>query len=138
LEVFDRIVRTACKTWMATAKLFEIMDLPTLATFFSGVSFLFFGTGCLISPRMKREFVRYGYDRQRPLTGYLQLLGGLGLLIGYWLSPWLASFSSAGLGLMMVIGFGVRLKIRDGFWASSPAFLYAVLNLYLSVYYGTL
>lgn len=111
------------------------MDLLTLATFFSGFSFLFFGTGCLTSPRMKQEFIRYGYDRQRALTGYLQLLGGLGLLVGYWLSPFLAFFASTGLGLMMVFGFGVRLKIRDSFLASSPAFLYAVLNLYLSVYY---
>ena len=114
------------------------MDLPTLATLFSGLSFLFFGTGCLTSPHMKKEFIRFGYDRQRVLTGYLQLLGGLGLLIGYWLSPFLVFFASAGLCLMMVFGFGVRLKIRDSLLASSPAISYAVLNLYLSIhYYGT-
>ncbi len=84
---------------------------------------------------MKNEFIRYGYDRQRALTGYLQLLGGLGLLIGYWVSPWLAGSAAAGLGLMMVFGFGVRLKIKDSFLASSPAFLYAVLNIYLCIFY---
>ena len=36
---------------------------------------------------------------------------------------------------MMVFGFGVRLKIRDSLLASSPAFLYAVLNLYLGIHY---
>jgi hypothetical protein len=112
------------------------MDLPTLATFFSGVSFLFYGIACLTTSHMKSEFIRYGYDRQRALTGYLQILGGLGLLIGYWASPLLAFSAALGLGLMMVFGFGVRLKIRDGFWASSPAFCYAALNLYLSVHYG--
>jgi hypothetical protein len=111
------------------------MDFPALATFFSGISFLFFGAGCLTSPRMKSEFIRYGFDRQRALTGYLQMLGGLGLLIGYWVSTWLAGSASAGLGLMMVFGFGVRLKIRDSFLESSPAFFYAALNLYLSSYY---
>jgi hypothetical protein len=114
------------------------MDLPTLATFFSGVSFLFYGTGCLTSPHMKNEFIRFGYDRQRVLTGYLQLLGGLGLLTGYWLSPWVAGAAAAGLCLMMWFGFGVRLKIRDSLLASSPAFFYAVINGYLLVYYGSL
>ena len=111
------------------------MDLPTLATFFSGISFLFYGTGCLTSAHMKSEFIRFGFDRQRVLTGYLQLLGGLGLLAGYWLAPALAFFSAAGLALMMGFGFGVRLKIRDSILAASPAFLYAALNLYLSTHY---
>lgn len=114
------------------------MDLPTTATLFSGISFLFFGTGCLVSPRMKSEFIRYGYDRQREMTGCLQLLGATGLLIGFWLPVWVSFSAALGLCLMMVFGFGVRLKIRDGFWASSPAFIYAILNLYLSVHYGNL
>ncbi|NJB86911.1 hypothetical protein GGR26_002688 [Lewinella marina] len=66
------------------------MDLTAVATYFSGLSFLFFGTGCLTSSYMKSEFVRYGYDRQRPITGVLQLLGGAGLMLGYWLWPVLA------------------------------------------------
>lgn len=111
------------------------MDFPTLATFFSGISFLFYGTACLTTSHMKREFIRYGYDGQRALTGYLQILGGLGLLIGYWVFPYLAAASATGLSVMMIFGFGVRLKIRDSFWQSSPAFLYAVLNLYLCLYY---
>ncbi len=111
------------------------MDLPTIATFFSGISFLFYGTGCLTSAHMKSEFIRFGYDRQRVLTGYLQLLGGLGLLVGYWLAPALAFFAATGLALMMGVGFGVRLKIRDSILATSPAFFYAALNLYLSIHY---
>lgn len=111
------------------------MDFPTLSTFFSGISFLFFGIACFTAPRMKSEFVRYGFDRQRPLTGVLQLLGGLGLLIGYWASPSLAAFSSCGLSLMMMFGFGVRVKIRDSALMSSPAFVYAALNLYLFLHY---
>ena len=112
------------------------MDFPSLATWFSGVSFLFYGLGCLTSPRMKNEFIRFGYARQRTLTGYLQLLGGLGLLVGYgWEVPLLSGSAAAGLGLMMIFGFGVRLKIRDSLLAASPAFLYAVLNGYLSLHY---
>jgi len=111
------------------------MEVSTLATFFSGISFLFFGTSCLTSAYMKSEFIRYGFDRQRELTGYLQVLGGLGLLIGYWLTPLLAFLAAVGLALMMLVGFGVRLKIRDSFWASSPAFIFAALNIYLCLHY---
>jgi hypothetical protein len=112
------------------------MDISTLVTFFSGISFLFYGTACLTSPRMKSEFIRFGYGGQRVLTGYLQLLGGLGLLIGYGVgSPFLGFFSATGLCLMMIFGFGVRLKIRDSLLASSPALLYAVLNGYLGIHY---
>jgi uncharacterized membrane protein YphA (DoxX/SURF4 family) len=118
-----------------TAKATDSMDLPTVATFLSGTSFLVYGTSCLTSAHMKNEFIRFGYGRQRPLIGYLQLLGGLGLLIGYWLAPALALFSAVGLALMMAFGFGVRMKIRDSFVAASPALFYAALNLYLSLQY---
>lgn len=111
------------------------MDIPVLATFLSGISFLFYGTSCLTTDHMKREFIRFGYDRQRPLTGYLQLLGGLGLLLGYCFSSALALVAAAGLALMMSFGFGVRLQIKDSLFAASPAFFYAVLNWYLSVHY---
>ncbi|MBB4080575.1 putative membrane protein YphA (DoxX/SURF4 family) [Lewinella aquimaris] len=112
------------------------MDFPTVATYFSGLSFLFFGTSCLTSSYMKREFIRYGYDRQRPLVGVLQILGGAGLIVGYWIWPPLALASATGLFLMMAYGFGVRMKIGDSFLASTPAFLYAALNLYLAIHYG--
>lgn len=111
------------------------MDLPTLVTFFSGISFLSYGAALLFSRHMEEEFVRFGFSRQRMLTGYLQLLGALGLLIGYWLSPEIAFFAATGLCLMMLLGFGVRLKIQDSMLASSPALLYALLNGYLGFHY---
>ena len=112
------------------------MEFSTLATFFSGISFLLFGIGCQTSGYMKQEFIRYGYDRERPLTGYLQILGGIGLMLGYYVSPLLATAAAAGLSLMMAYGFGVRMYIRDTLLQATPAFLYAVLNGYLAVHYG--
>ncbi|THH37693.1 DoxX family protein [Neolewinella litorea] len=112
------------------------MDLPAVATYFSGVSFLFFGASCLTSSYMKSEFIRYGHDRERPLTGVLQMLGGAGLIAGFWLMPLLAFAAATGLCLMMAYGFGVRMKIGDSLWAATPAFLYAALNLYLAVHYA--
>lgn len=112
------------------------MDFATAATFFSGISFVGFGISCQISDYMKQEFVRYGYARERPLTGILQIAGGVGLLAGFYVSPPLATAAAAGLGLMMAYGFGVRLYIRDTWWQAAPAFLYAVLNLYLAFHFG--
>ena len=112
------------------------MDFATAATYISGLSFLAFGISCQTSDYMKREFIRYGYARERALTGYLQIAGGAGLLIGHYGAPLLAAAAAAGLGLMMAYGFGVRLYIRDTLWQATPAFLYAALNAYLTVHYG--
>jgi uncharacterized membrane protein YphA (DoxX/SURF4 family) len=111
------------------------MDAPTLITFFSGVSFLIYGTSCLFAPHMRKEFARFGYPRQRVLTGILQLLGALGLIIGYFFQPLIALSAAMGLTLMMAFGFYVRLSICDHLYAASPALIYALLNLYLSVHY---
>ena len=62
---------------------------------FSALSFLFFGVGCLTSPRLQLEFVRYGLAKYRILTGWLQCLGAVGIAAGFfWISQLL---STAGL-----------------------------------------
>jgi hypothetical protein len=39
--------------------------------------------------------------------------------------------SSGGLALLMLLGFGVRLKIKDGFWLTMPSLFFMLLNLYV-------
>ncbi len=102
-----------------------------LLSFFLVFSFLFFGMSCLFAPRMKREFDRYGLQGQRRLTGALQLAGSAGLLAGMMYSPFLSLFSLAGLALLMFLGVGVRLKIRDPWPALLPALFYAAVCAYL-------
>ncbi|QQL45915.1 DoxX family protein [Sulfuriroseicoccus oceanibius] len=99
---------------------------------FSAVSFLGFGVACLVSQRMVAEFERYGIPRFRALTGVLQLLGATGLLVGLKV-VWIGALAASGLGVLMLLGFGVRLMIRDGFWRSLPAFLYCVMNIYVAL-----
>ena len=81
---------------------------------------------------MVTEFKRFGLDKQRAMTGVFQLVGGLGLGIGYFESLTLAAISAAGLALLMLLGFIVRLKIKDSVIASAPALMYALLNGYLA------
>jgi len=69
----------------------------------------------------------------RQLTGALQLAGAIGLLVGLYVSPTLLLVASIGLSLLMLVGFIVRLKIRDNLIKSSPAFTFAVINLLIAI-----
>jgi uncharacterized membrane protein YphA (DoxX/SURF4 family) len=98
---------------------------------FNAVAFFYYGLTCLFSSRMMREFIRFGLSpKQRLLTGILQLFGATGVLIGL-LTPILGMLSTAGLTLMMFMGFGVRLKIRNSIKQSVPSFTFMLLNAYL-------
>lgn len=79
---------------------------------------------------MKEEFERYGLDKFRGLIGVLQLLGGSGLLLGL---VWhlILVIASGGLALLMLIGFLVRVKMKDGFLQSMPSFIFMLVNAYI-------
>ncbi|WP_452222066.1 DoxX family protein [Lacinutrix salivirga] len=109
------------------------MDLLTTLTWFSGLAFIYFGINCFVSEFIVLEFKRYHLEKYRRLTGLLQLLGAIGLVIGLYFSPVLLFVSSIGLALLMLAGFIVRLKIKDNFIKSSPAFTFAVLNLCIAI-----
>lgn len=108
------------------------MSFLTVLILISGFSFLFYAYTLLVNSEMKVEFERYGLEKYRRLTGYLQLFGGLGLLIGLKF-PVLLIASSACLSVLMLMGFGVRLKIRDGIYKSAPSFMFMLLNLLILV-----
>jgi hypothetical protein len=79
---------------------------------------------------MKDEFKRYGLEKFALMTSILQILGGAGLIIGLQIHPILL-ISSAGLSILMLFGYGVRLKIKDSFQQSLPALCYFLINSYL-------
>lgn len=79
---------------------------------------------------MKREYARYGLTRFRNVVGGLQLLGATGLLVGLQ-HPWAGLAGSGGLALLMLLGVGVRIKIKDSLLQTSPALAYMALNAYL-------
>ena len=102
---------------------------------FVGVAFIFYGISCFKSKHIKLEFERYGLPNRRVLTGVLQLLGGIGLLAGTYLSPILAALASLGLAVLMLLGFSVRLKIKDNIVQTAPSLIFAVLNLIICIYF---
>lgn len=81
---------------------------------------------------MKLEFVRFGLsDLQRQSTGIFQLLGAMGLFSGF-IFPGFGFFASIGLTLMMVVAFGVRIKLKDGILLTLPSLIFLVLNAYIA------
>lgn len=99
----------------------------------SGISFIIYGILLLNSSEMQNEFKRFGLEKFTKLTGLLELLGGIGMLIGLKYDIILL-ISSGGLTLLMLLGLGVRIKLRDSFWLSFPAFFFMALNLFIFLY----
>lgn len=99
-----------------------------ILTVLTGIAFLIYGLLCLFTSSMIADFHRFGLDRLRILTGVLEVLGGTGLLVGLrWLPAlWI---SSAGLALLMLIAFCIRLIMHDSVAASLPSLGLTVVNL---------
>ena len=108
------------------------MDLLTVLTWFSSLAFIYFGVNCFYSEFIISEFNRYELPKFRKITGFLQLLGAAGLLIGLYFNPLLLLLASTGLCVLMLAGFIVRLKIKDNFIKSSPSFIFAAVNLIIA------
>jgi uncharacterized membrane protein YphA (DoxX/SURF4 family) len=106
------------------------MTLLAFLSIISSLVFIVYGAFCAFTPSMVADFHRFGLDNLRILTGILEILGGIGLLVGLKWRPilWL---SAAGLALLMLIAFGVRLKMRDSVILSTPSFLLMLLNAYI-------
>ena len=109
------------------------MIVLQILVLFISVSFLFYGLGCFYSPTMYKEFKRFGLSNtQRKITGFFQVLGACGLSYGFYLNPTIGFSAALGLSLLMSLGFGVRLKIKDSFIQSFPSLFFALLNLFVA------
>ena len=97
---------------------------------FSATSFLIYGIAYFVSTNMKNEFKRFGLEKFGILTAILELTGAFGLLIGLQ-NYTILVFASGGLALLMLLGVGVRIKMKDSLLVSLPAFFYFLLNSYI-------
>lgn len=95
--------------------------------------FLYYGLACLFADGMVAEFERFGLARLRRLTGALELLGALGLAVGY-LIPAVTVVSAGGLTALMVLGVATRVRVRDSLLETLPAAVLGLVNLYLLLY----
>lgn len=101
-------------------------------TWFSAFSFLGYGANCVFTKHMQAEFERFGFARYRVFVGATQIAGAVGLLVGFHY-PFIGILSAGGLALQMLLGVGVRIKIRDSLLQTLPATFYLLLNAYLFI-----
>ncbi len=104
------------------------MTLKTICILISSLSFYAYVVSYFISPYMKNEFKRFNLEKLGLLTIILELLGATGILIGLKFNL-LLTISSLGLGLLMLCGLIVRIKLRDSILISLPAVFFMILNL---------
>lgn len=95
--------------------------------------FLFYGVSVLVSDAMVEEFQRFNLLRYRKLTGVLEVLGALGLIVGY-VQPYFVVIAAGGLTLLMALGVVVRFRCRDSVVDALPAFVMMVMNLFIVVH----
>lgn len=96
------------------------------------VCFLSYGVLCVAGRSMVAEFERFGLARFRVLTGVLEVLGALGLLASYVL-PGLLPAAAGGLSLLMLLGVGTRVRVRDSVVQMLPALALMLSNGVLAV-----
>lgn len=106
------------------------MELRTLLVVASSLAFLGYGVHCLRSDSMRREFERYGLAHLRVLTGVLEVLAGIGQLVGLWM-PLALRVSSAGLALLMLCALVARFRVRDAVPLWLPALALLVLDVWI-------
>ena len=100
----------------------------TLVVIFTGVSFIIYGYSSFISRRMKSEYARWGYNNQRKIVGSLQLLGGIGLILGLQINVLLITTSFCFI-MMMTMAIFIRIKIKDNITEILPAITYLFLSI---------
>ena len=99
---------------------------------------LFVGIGSMTIAGRKmfvENFRRFGYPQWfRIVTGSLEVLGGIGLLIGIWL-PWLAALASAGLTLVMLGAVFTQVRTRESWQKVAFPLLVGMLAVVVAVSY---
>ena len=106
------------------------MDIDNICILISSFSFFTYTIYYFKSSKMEMEFKRFGLEKFGLIIMTLQFLGATGLLVGLLFNP-LLIISSLGLALLMLAGFLVRLKLKDGILVSLPALFYMSLNAYI-------
>ena len=102
------------------------MTITKIIILFTSISFIIYGLSSFQSRRMAKEYKRWGFDRGRSIIGFFQLIGGLGLLVGFKYQSILLA-SSIGIAVMMFFAIIVRIKIKDSLIEILPALTYLLL-----------
>ncbi|WP_257348717.1 DoxX family protein [Pseudalkalibacillus decolorationis] len=68
----------------------------------------------------------------RVVTGFVQLIGAVVLIIGYWYTGAVA-WAGIWLGITMLLACLVHFRVKDSIGKTAPAFVFALLNITLII-----
>ncbi|MDF2646459.1 MAG: DoxX family protein [Paenibacillus sp.] len=71
----------------------------------------------------------------RLITGYIQIVGCIGLIIGYWY-PGIAAWTGILIGIMMLIAILSHFKVKHPFGKVMPAFLNILIAIAVVILYA--
>lgn len=64
----------------------------------------------------------------RVITGYIQIIGSIGLIVGYWY-PGVAGWAGIGILVMMIVASLSHIKVKHPFAKMFPAILNVVIAI---------
>lgn len=95
--------------------------------------FLLTGSSMLAGAKFQIEAFKHLRLPQwfRIFTAFVQLLGVVGLIIGFWF-PGVAAWAGSWLGITMLAAFLAHIKVHDPIGKAIPAFVLAVVAIVLT------
>tara|TARA_B100000963_G_C22148788_1_gene460792 strand:+ start:116 stop:460 length:345 start_codon:yes stop_codon:yes gene_type:complete len=108
------------------------MALIQILSLFSSLSFFGYVIAYFAGSKMKLEFKRFKLQKIGIYIIILEFLGALGLIVGLRFN-FILIISSLGLALLMLAGLIVRIRLKDSFLVSFPAFFFMLLNALIFV-----
>lgn len=113
--------------WFRMTTMYHALSILT------SILFIYYGAACLWSDPMVDEFERFGLSRYRVLSGILEILGALGLVLGF-VYPMMRVVAAGSLGLLMVLVVVRRVQQRDSFAELFPALIFAVITIWIAAF----
>lgn len=98
-----------------------------------GVLFLSLGIQKIVGYQLQVEIFKNLNLPQwfRVVTGWIQLVGVVGLIIGFWL-PWVVVIAGLWFAVTMLVAVFAHIRVKDPFRESMPALVLLVISIILS------
>ncbi|XID95587.1 DoxX family protein [Paenibacillaceae bacterium WGS1546] len=71
----------------------------------------------------------------RVVTGFIQLIGAAGLMIGYWI-PGVVSWAGIWLGMTMLVAFVLHIRVKDPLVKTLPPVVFAAIIVTVILLYA--
>ncbi len=109
--------------------LFTLIIQVVIGTLFTVLSFLAF-TGADYTKEKMKHLQLHAYFRY--VTGFVQLMGGLFMLVGIWYTT-AAVVGGVWITMIMLVGIVLRMRAHESILSISPAIIIGILSITVCV-----